>query len=50
MNVFYLVFVYCEIFMGFFNDIGKIGEFCVVKNIEMIVDVMSLYVVVLIDM
>jgi 2-aminoethylphosphonate-pyruvate transaminase len=49
-NVSYLALVHCETSTGLLNDIGKIGEFCAVKNIEMIVDAMSSYAAVPIDM
>ncbi|MGG2090009.1 2-aminoethylphosphonate aminotransferase [Priestia aryabhattai] len=49
-NVSYLALVHCETSTGLLNDIEQIGEFCAVKNIEMIVDAMSSYAAVPIDM
>src|SRR6478736_5170245 len=48
-NVSYLALVHCETSTGLLNDIEQIGEFCAVKNIEMIVDAMSSYAAVPID-
>ncbi|MEK1831590.1 aminotransferase class V-fold PLP-dependent enzyme [Priestia megaterium] len=45
-----MALVHCETSTGLLNDIEKIGEFCAVKNIEMIVDAMSSYAAVPIDM
>ncbi|WP_230931809.1 2-aminoethylphosphonate aminotransferase [Priestia sp. TSO9] len=49
-NVSYLALVHCETSTGLLNDIEQIGKFCAVKNIEMIVDAMSSYAAVPIDM
>ncbi|MES9765426.1 2-aminoethylphosphonate aminotransferase, partial [Priestia megaterium] len=49
-NVSYLALVHCETSTGLLNDIEQIGKLCAVKNIEMIVDAMSSYAAVPIDM